>query len=192
MHRDRPKDVKNAAPRRLPGRSAQHAAAAQRASALADKAVRWPAAADGVVGGAGPRSLSLGPVAVTASSSSARRVRVLDRASTDRTGVRGVLVEIASMAAGPSGTSPQRISVDYSGFGHAYGANWPSRLRMFAYPGCLLTTPKLAACQVATPIASKVDPATQTVTGTASATQPAQHEHGGGAGRCRRVVVGNG
>lgn len=171
IHRDRPRDVKNAVPRRLPDRSTQQKTAAQRASALAGRAVRWPAGASGVVGGTGPRSLSLGPVAVSGSPSSARRVRVLDRAATDRTGVRGVLVEIAQAAAGSTPSPAERISVNYSGFGHAYGANWPSRLRMFVYPACLLTTPKLAACQVATPIASKLDPATQTVTGTASATQ---------------------
>ena len=156
IHRDRPRAVTNAVPRRLPARSAQHRAAAQRASSLAGRAVRWPAGAEGVVGGTGPRSLRLGPVAVTGSSSSdALRVRVLDRAATDRTGVRGVLVEISPTAGTSKTSSPERITVDYTGFGHAYGADWPSRLRMFAYPSCLLTTPQLAACQVATPIESE-------------------------------------
>ncbi|GIM93653.1 polymorphic toxin-type HINT domain-containing protein [Paractinoplanes toevensis] len=91
-------------------------------------------------------------------------IRVLDRASTERAGVRGVLLQ-ANRADRQTGDAAVDLTVDYSGFRTAYGGDWASRLRLVALPTCALTTPQRAEC-AGTPLPSRNDPKTGTVTAT--------------------------
>jgi RHS repeat-associated protein len=84
----------------------------------------------------------------------AGRVSVVDQALSRRAGVTGVVM---SVAGGPS------VSVDYSAFRYAAGADFGSRLRLVQLPACALTTPEVPACQQQTPLPSRNDPKTQTV-----------------------------
>jgi len=63
------------------------------------------------------------------------RVSVADRAATERAGVRGLLVRVAR-ADGRRTAGRVAVEVDYSGFRHAYGGDWSSRLRIAMLPGC--------------------------------------------------------
>ncbi|WP_211588683.1 RHS repeat-associated core domain-containing protein [Allorhizocola rhizosphaerae] len=53
------------------------------------------------------------------------KVEVLDRASAQKSGVDGLLLKVSGKA---------RLKVDYSGFEHAYGADWGTRLRLVTVP----------------------------------------------------------
>lgn len=73
------------------------------------------------------------------------RVRVLDRAATDRAGVRGVLLRV-DRTDGRVGAGTVALTVDYWSFATAYGADWASRLRLVSLPECALTTPERPEC----------------------------------------------
>src|SRR5262249_24651427 len=57
-------------------------------------------------------------------------------------------------ADGGSAAASASVTVDYSSFRTAYGADWASRLRMVQLPPCALTTPQLPECQTQTPLPS--------------------------------------
>src|SRR5262249_18746207 len=67
--------------------------------------------------------------------------------------VRGVVFSL-SRADGVVAAGRVRVSLDYSGFADAYGADFGARLRMVALPGCALTTPSLPDCQARTDVGS--------------------------------------
>ncbi|MFI1386428.1 DddA-like double-stranded DNA deaminase toxin [Embleya sp. NPDC020886] len=91
------------------------------------------------------------------------KVTLADRAATDRAGVDGVLLSVARTD-GRTDTGRITVSVDYSAFRDAFGADWSTRLRLFALPECALTTPDRADCRTRTPIDnSRNDRATQRV-----------------------------
>ncbi|WP_412748237.1 polymorphic toxin-type HINT domain-containing protein [Krasilnikovia sp. M28-CT-15] len=106
-------------------------------------------------------------------------VTMHDRAAADRAGVNGVLLSLSrpgpapQTAAAPPATaatappSAVSLSVDYSGFSKAYGGDWASRLRLVQLPACALSTPGVAGCTTATPMASVNNPRAQTLTATA-------------------------
>ncbi|GLW09130.1 hypothetical protein Misp01_42590 [Microtetraspora sp. NBRC 13810] len=73
------------------------------------------------------------------------QVRVLDGQTADRARITGLGLQVA--AAG-------RVSLrlDYSGFRHAYGGDWGSRLRLVRLAPCALTTPDRPGCQARTPL----------------------------------------
>jgi len=159
--------------------------AAARTLALADKKVSWPTAAHARVSvpeKAGAEAQVAGaPVTVaqplaaasTAAHSAVRKaappapaeaeVRVLDRATAAELGIEGVVLTVGRA---DSGTDPASLSLslDYSGFAHAYSGNWSSRLRMVQLPACALTDPAKSACRAASPVPSSNDTAQETVT----------------------------
>lgn len=94
-----------------------------------------------------------GPGAVT--------VHVLDHAKASAAGIDGVLMTVAPAGAAQGG--PVRVGLDYSGFAQAYGGNYGQRLRLIAYPRCVLTSPSTPSCRVAIPLASANDAAAQSV-----------------------------
>ena len=73
------------------------------------------------------------------------RVKVMDRSTTAVAGVSGVLLRVAR-ADGRQTRGRVRLTVDYRGFRHAYGADWATRLRFLAVPECALATPVPAGC----------------------------------------------
>ena len=95
----------------------------------------------------------------------ALQVKVLDHAAATAAGVDGVLMTVSG-----DQTGPVRLGVDYSSFAQAYGGNYGSRLKLVTYPACVLTTPKVAACRVATPLASTNNAAASTVSAKVAAT----------------------
>ena len=87
-------------------------------------------------------------------------VRVLDHAAAQAVGVSGVIAQVSPV--GP-GHGAVRIGMDYSSFAQAYGGDYAARLRLVTLPACALTTPKVAACRVQTPLPSADDGAAQTL-----------------------------
>ncbi|NTW38811.1 MAG: hypothetical protein HGA44_02815, partial [Cellulomonadaceae bacterium] len=88
-------------------------------------------------------------------------VRVLDRSRANEAGVDGVLFTITTPEEGDA--VGLELSVDYSGFAEALGADWSSRLQLVSMPACVLDTPEAAECQVQTPVGSTNDTARSTV-----------------------------
>ena len=59
----------------------------------------------------------------------------------------------ASSSAAPRDVAPVKVAMDVSDYSEdnaPVGGGWESRLRLVAYPACVLTTPKKNACQVST------------------------------------------
>ncbi|MEO3816631.1 RHS repeat-associated core domain-containing protein [Plantactinospora sp. B24E8] len=136
--------------------------------ASAPAAVAWPAGtADTVlsagsraqagdlpvrVGVAAPRSRGtdgVGRAADPARVPGRARVRVLDRAATERVGVAGLLLTVT-----PDRAGDLSLEVDYSAFRSAYGGDWAARLRLVRLPDCALTTPDETDCRTGTPLAT--------------------------------------
>ncbi|WP_308210903.1 DUF6973 domain-containing protein [Actinokineospora diospyrosa] len=126
----------------------RQAGAAERGNA-AERAARVPAV----------RRAGALPVTIASGAAERVRVEVADQAVARRAGVRGVLVGVRSAGAIDSAT----VSVDYSAFRYAGGADLGSRLTLVHLPECALTTPDVPTCQVQTPLAARNDSAAQTV-----------------------------
>ncbi|MER5703809.1 RHS repeat protein [Micromonospora sp. NPDC002296] len=92
------------------------------------------------------------------------RVEVLDRAATERAGVRGLLLRVGR-ADGAASAGSLRMSVDYGAFATAYGGDWAARLRLMSMPACALSEPTGKAC-VGIPLRSTNDLKTRTVSAT--------------------------
>ncbi|GAA1835584.1 RHS repeat-associated core domain-containing protein [Luedemannella flava] len=135
----------------------------------AAKAATTPAKAGGL-------SLRVGAVKPAASSGARdlgaapkrMRVDVLDRATTVKAGINGVLLRIAR-ADESNATGSAALSVDYKQFAGAFGADWSSRLRLVSLPACALTTPGRGAC-AATPLDSTNDLKSKAVSATVPVT----------------------
>ncbi|MBB5868280.1 RHS repeat-associated protein [Allocatelliglobosispora scoriae] len=89
------------------------------------------------------------------------RVELLDRARTARTWKDSLLIRVSAAAAGTKALV--RLSVRYTDFRTAYGADWASRLRLHTLPECALTRPGDADCQPV-PLASTNNVGTGEVT----------------------------
>ncbi|MGW0808232.1 RHS repeat-associated core domain-containing protein [Nonomuraea sp. NPDC002799] len=94
------------------------------------------------------------PVAITAGAESLPggqpRIEVLDRAAAQRAGVSGFVFRISRIgAATRRNVSPAELSVDYSTFAGAFGADYGARLQVVALPDCALATPVPAGCNPA-------------------------------------------
>ena len=94
-------------------------------------------------------------------------VRVADRAAARKAGVEGLLVAVGRADGRPQ-TGQARVSIDYSGFRHAYGGDWAARLRLVQLPACALTTPEKPACRASKPLATINDTKTGTLTAVTS------------------------
>ncbi|SDY69880.1 RHS repeat-associated core domain-containing protein [Micromonospora pattaloongensis] len=111
------------------------------------------------------------PVSVAASDSrlaGARLgVRVYDRTRSTAAGLKGVLVGIErkQVATAKQVEAPAQVTVDYSAFAGAFGADWAVRLRLVRVPECALTTPTAAACRP-TPVPTGNDTQNHTLTTT--------------------------
>ncbi|MFF7245220.1 RHS repeat-associated core domain-containing protein [Embleya sp. NPDC008237] len=110
------------------------------------------------------------------------RVTVADRAAAEKVGVDGVLLSVARTD-GRTDAGRVTVSVDYAGFRDAFGADWSTRLRLFALPECALTTPDQPSCRTKTPITtSRNNPTNRNVS--ASVELPAS-----GQARTGRMVL---
>ncbi|MGA5437897.1 RHS repeat protein, partial [Streptomyces cellulosae] len=82
------------------------------------------------------------------------QVQVLSRATAKSLGVDGVVLAVRS-ADGSAG--PVNVEVDYSGFRHAYGGDWASRLTFKQLPTCALTAPNSTNCGKGTELPARND-----------------------------------
>jgi RHS repeat-associated protein len=178
----------------LRGRSAAEKRGAARVREQVGRAVRWPAAGSVVSSTAAPTPKR--PVVLRPSTGGARVTgRVVAQEALRALGIRGVAVTLdssgsaaAGQLAGGAGSAATRVVIDYSGFATAYGANWGGRLRATAYPRCLLTTPKVAACATGVPVASSNDTSASTITATVPLAVPSAKESSAGASLSQVVV----
>ncbi|MFF1482304.1 RHS repeat domain-containing protein [Streptomyces sp. NPDC058301] len=145
--------------------------------------VTWPAAgsADIDLTGAGarraPRAVVRGaaklPVTVSpadpktggGSRPAKVKVSVADHSKARQAGVEGVLLSVGRTDGATTG-GPAEVSVDYSSFGAAYGGDWASRLRLVQMPACALSTPDKAECRTQTPLATRNNAKSHTLTAT--------------------------
>ncbi|WP_093787344.1 RHS repeat domain-containing protein [Actinacidiphila guanduensis] len=89
-------------------------------------------------------------------------VRVAGHDQAERAGVDGLLAAV-SRSDGSTGDAKVRVTVNYGSFAHAYGGGYASRLRLVSLPTCVLTTPQRQGCDAATPLATSVSAADQTL-----------------------------
>ena len=80
-----------------------------------------------------------------------------------RAGVNGVLFTV-ERADGAAAATALQVSLDYVAFAAAYGGGYGSRLRLVTLPACALTTPEVAACRAQTPLMTRNDTRTGTLT----------------------------
>ncbi|WP_250009800.1 RHS repeat-associated core domain-containing protein [Actinoplanes sp. M2I2] len=137
-------------------------------SATARPEPKWPAAAARVLPADG-RATDF-PLRLKASASPKMRAEILDRAATERAGVRGVLVRLDRVDA-VAASAKTEVTLDYRQFATAYGADWSSRLRLVTLPSCALTTPEKQEC-AGTPLASDNNVAARTVSADVSTASP--------------------
>ncbi|WP_051110435.1 RHS repeat domain-containing protein [Longispora albida] len=157
----------------LPGQAARLEAEKRRPAAPV-----WPAATTTEVdlatpqaagAAAAPRAQAPGtPVSIgTRGSAGKMKVTVFGRDTAKASGVDGVLARV-DRADGKRGPAAAEVTVDYSAFASAYGADWSSRLRLVTLPECALTTPSAAGCS-STPLTSKNNASARSVTATVPA-----------------------
>ncbi|MEU6942443.1 RHS repeat protein, partial [Streptomyces rubiginosohelvolus] len=86
------------------------------------------------------------------------QVQILDRATSDKLGVDGPIVAISPAAGSGGGTDARvRVTLDYSDFERAYGADWASRLRLVQLPECALESPNAKGCAASEQLATDND-----------------------------------
>ncbi|MDQ0983507.1 RHS repeat-associated protein [Streptomyces sp. V2I9] len=105
------------------------------------------------------------------------RIDVLDRRTTRRLGVDGLVFSVRR-ADGENAPAALGATIDYSGFAHAFGGNWSSRLRVVRLPACALTAPTEAACRKVSPVTGANNTERQQLT--AQITTPAATAAGSG------------
>ncbi|WP_018352499.1 RHS repeat-associated core domain-containing protein [Longispora albida] len=86
------------------------------------------------------------------------QIKTRDRAAASAAGVDGLVFDVRSL----DGAGQATVSVDYSAFQSAHGADWASRLRLIELPGCALTTPGAPGCE-GRPVPSVNSPESTTV-----------------------------
>ncbi|WP_330271351.1 polymorphic toxin-type HINT domain-containing protein [Lentzea sp. NBC_00516] len=118
--------------------------------------VNWPAANKSEVAAEGGfRKAGASPIEVSKPDAAPVQVETFNQDTSAKVGVAGVVLKVSDKA----GRSPGKTSVqvDYSGFEHAYGGDYGSRLRLVQLPECALSTPDKAECKKRTPVASRND-----------------------------------
>ncbi|MCX5129467.1 polymorphic toxin-type HINT domain-containing protein [Streptomyces sp. NBC_00347] len=123
----------------LPVRVAQPATAAQAA---------------GAASGDSGKSAPAGPSRV--------RVTVADHKATQQAGINGLLLSV-TRTDGSAAAGTAQVEVDYAKIRDAFGAAWGSSLRLSLVPGCALTTPSKAECLQRTPLPSRNDTKSSTL-----------------------------
>ncbi|WP_347670156.1 RHS repeat-associated core domain-containing protein [Micromonospora sp. B11E3] len=96
------------------------------------------------------------------------RVQLLPQAQAEAAGLRGGLLLRVGRTDGALTAGPVEVTVDYSKFATAYGADWSSRLRLVQVPDCALTPSAAKGCTVV-PLASHNKVRDRTVTASVAA-----------------------
>ncbi|WSB27164.1 RHS repeat protein [Streptomyces sp. NBC_01788] len=82
------------------------------------------------------------------------QIQVLDQKAAKAAGITGVLLAVRPLQ-GDKGAVD--VTLDFSGFQHAYGGDWASRLTLHRLPQCVLTTPQANDCRSLTALESDND-----------------------------------
>lgn len=141
-------------------------AAATRTAAALRRSVVWPTATTAtlpVTGkGAAAKTTAVGTLPVgfsaptTGTVPTKVTVKVAGHSTATALGVDGTVLSV-TRADKRSGTGRARLTLDYSGFAHAYGGDYASRLTLVRLPACALTTPAAAKCRTETAVATTND-----------------------------------
>ncbi|MEV0566863.1 RHS repeat-associated core domain-containing protein [Dactylosporangium sp. NPDC050588] len=83
------------------------------------------------------------------------RVEVLDQQTSSKANVHGLLLRVGR-SDNRTDVGMVNVTVDYSRFATAYGADWSTRLRLVQLPACALSTPDLPECR-GTPLPTRND-----------------------------------
>lgn len=110
---------------------------------------------------AGNLPVRVGPPAGATTSVRTATVSIADHGSNPAAWKDAALVKVAR-SDGIAATGHVRVSVDYSGFAAAFGADYAHRLRLLTIPDCALRTPEPVGC-TATPLTTVNDSAGKTV-----------------------------
>lgn len=78
--------------------------------------------------------------------------RMVNRDTTNKAGVRGVLFSLEADDAERGAQGKVRASVDYSSFAEAFGGGYGSRLTLVELPACVLKTPHKQQCRIPEPV----------------------------------------
>ncbi|MFF5184316.1 RHS repeat domain-containing protein [Streptomyces sp. NPDC000345] len=95
-------------------------------------------------------------------------VEVLDRRKAEAAGGVGLALRVARKDGGETAGKVD-VSIDYSGFAHAYGGDFAGRLRLVKLPACAATTPELELCRDGEDVAAVNDTEAGTLTATVEA-----------------------
>ncbi|MER6391230.1 polymorphic toxin-type HINT domain-containing protein [Streptomyces sp. NPDC001523] len=107
------------------------------------------------------KAKSLAPAKDTAAPNRVK-VSVADRNKTRQAGIEGLLLSV-QRSDGSSAAGTAQVEVDYSKIKGAYGANWASSLQLIELPACALTTPAKPECLKGTPLRTRNNPLTGTL-----------------------------
>ncbi|MGC0208408.1 polymorphic toxin-type HINT domain-containing protein [Streptomyces levis] len=146
--------------------------AAQAKRAAQERRTTWPKAAEAALGldrgentkttiGDIPVTMTPGRGSVAKAAAGEARVSVLPQEAARKAEVTGVLLTAEADKAGTA-----ELSVNYSAFASAVGGDWSQRLHLVQLPACALTTPQKEECRTQKPLATKNDPADQTLSAT--------------------------
>jgi RHS repeat-associated protein len=131
----------------------------------------WPKPRTAELGGdAQARTLDAGfPVRLAAGDGVRRaaaaapvRVELLDPGQVQRAGLFGLAMKVSPGQGVTAKSGTTRLEIDYSGFRHAFGGDYGSRLRLVRLDDCALTG--ASGCPLPEPVASVNDAAAGTVT----------------------------
>ncbi|WP_148639863.1 polymorphic toxin-type HINT domain-containing protein [Streptomyces sp. Mg1] len=90
------------------------------------------------------------------------KVTVAGREKAQQAGIDGLLLSV-QRSDGSTSAGAAQVEVDYSKIKGAYGANWASSLQLIELPACALTTPSKPECLKGTPLRTRNNPATGTL-----------------------------
>ncbi|MGW2239474.1 RHS repeat-associated core domain-containing protein [Streptomyces sp. NPDC001759] len=152
-------------------------AAAARTARQVTQPTRWPAASVATVpvaakaAHAKPTSVGHLPVRLSAPGTGPAPTKVKVTVAAHRAvtalGIDGTVLSLAR-ADGRQRAGKTQLTLDYSGFAHAFGGDYASRLTLVRLPECALTTPTLKKCRTTSPVATTNDVVHHTLTATAS------------------------
>ncbi|WP_327090121.1 type IV secretion protein Rhs [Nonomuraea sp. NBC_01738] len=138
--------------------------AAMKVARTGSPEITWPRGTAEVPAATAAGRARAGALPVFVGSRQGASVEIHDRAAAERAGIDGFLMSVRQAGGDAADrAAPAAVEVDYSGFRDAYGGDWAARLRLLAYPSCVLTSPDVAACRTGKALGSVNTPATSRV-----------------------------
>ncbi|MFI5760968.1 hypothetical protein ACIA8F_08475 [Streptomyces sp. NPDC051563] len=108
------------------------------------------------------RAVSEAPDKAAPDAPSRVRVTLADPKTTEQAGIAGLLLSV-QRTDGSAKAGTAQVEVDYSKIKDAYGATWSSSLRLSLLPACAQATPSKPECLKGTPLVTRNDAKTSTL-----------------------------